>query len=206
MAKPKTKRGRLSSLDTLPEWADEAKLWAFGELKERKLTQEQILEEFNDRLRVAALLVGVTEPPEISRSAFNRAALRLALLGRRLEETREIAKILAPKLDQEADSSLTLTIAETIKTLTIEMLSNAGELSADGSTAEMLMFASRSLKHAEEAKRISSDTRKRLEDELKAKTVKVVDMVGQSQGLSAETVEQIKAKILGVNKDAPHAA
>lgn len=198
MAHPKAKRGRLSSLDTLPEWADAAKLNAFTALKERKVAQLDILDTFNGELRVAALANGITAAPQISRSAFNRSALRLALLGRRLEETREIANVLAPKLDQAADASVTLLVSESIKTLIAEMISNAGELAADGDTAEMLMFTARALKHAEEAKRISADTRCKIESELNNKASAAVDAVAKAKGLTADTVEAIKAKILGM--------
>lgn len=168
-------RGRLSSLDTLPEWADEAKMWAFAELKNRQRAQLDILEEFNGKLRAAALMNGITDPPQISRSAFNRSSMRLALLGRRLEETREIANVLAPKLDQAGDNSLTLLVSETIKTLVAEMLGNAGELAADGSTAEMLMLTARALQHAESAKRISADGRRKIEDEVKKKATQAAE-------------------------------
>ncbi|MPZ57603.1 MAG: DUF3486 family protein [Rhizobiales bacterium] len=197
MRKPRG-RGRLSAIETLPDWADEAKLWAFTELKERKRAQLDILEEFNTRLRQAALMQGITDPPAISRSAFNRTAIRLAVLGRRLEETREIAAVLAPRLDQEGDNSLTLLVSETIKTLVAEMLGNAGELAADGATAEMLMFTSRALKHAEEAKRISGDTRRKIEAELTTKATKAVDVVAKAKGLTADTVDAIKQQILGI--------
>jgi len=200
MANPKAKRGRLSSIDTLPEWADEAKLNAFTALKERKLPQLEILDRFNAELRVAALANGVTDPPQISSSAFNRHAMKLAILGRRLEETRAIANVLAPKLDAQGDNSLTLLVAETIKTLASEMLANSGELNADGETAEMLMFTARALKHAEESKRISSDTRAKIEKELAAKTAQAVDQVAKAQGLTRDTVDAIKAQILGMEK------
>lgn len=199
-ANPRAMRGRLSTIDTLPEWADEAKLNAFTALKERKLAQLAILDTFNAELRVAALANGVTDAPQISRSAFNRTSLRLALLGRRLEETREIAAVLAPKLDQAGDNSITLMVAETIKSLVAEMLSNAGELKADGDTAEMLLFTARTLAAAEQAKRISSDTRRKIETELKDKTSKAVDLVAKAKGLSKETVADIKAQILGIER------
>lgn len=198
MAKGTAKRGRLSSLDTLPAWADEAKMWAFGELKARQRAALEILDEFNARLRTAAWENGVTDPPQISKSAFNRASMRLAVLGRRLEETREIARVLAPKFDQAGDNSVTLLVAETIKTLAHEMLSNAGELSADGETAQMLMLTSRALKHSEEAKRISADGRRKIEAEFAEKAEKVIDRVGQEAGLSAERIAQLRRDFLGV--------
>lgn len=198
-AHPKARRGRLSEIDRLPDWADEAKVWAFEQLKERKLSQLEILDGFNARLKAASMAEdAAAEPPEISRSAFNRTAMKIAILGRRLEETREIAKVIAPKLDEAGDTSLTLMVAETLKTLIAEMLGNAGELAADGDTAEMLMLTSRALKHAEEAKRISADGRRKIEVELQAKAAKAVDAVARTSGLSAETVDAIKARILGV--------
>ena len=199
-AKPKTGRGRLSTIDTLPEWADEAKLNAFTALKERKLPQLEILDTFNGELKVAALANGVTDPPVISSSAFNRAALRVSLLGRRLEETRELAAILAPKLDEAGDSSTTLLVAESIKMMISEMLANAGELDANSKTAEMLLNLARALHSAENSKRISAESRRRIEAEVKDKTGKAVDAVAKSQGLSAETVDAIKSKILGIEK------
>ncbi|MBK5962032.1 hypothetical protein CCR97_28115 [Rhodoplanes elegans] len=195
-------RGQLSAIDRLPDWADETKLWAFSELKERKRTQLDILDEFNARLRAAALTNGVMDPPQISRTAFNRTACRLAVLGRRLEETREIAAVLAPKLEAAGDDSVTLLVSESIKMLLNELLSNAGEIAADGATAEMLMMTARALKHAEEAKRISTETRRKIETEFQTKAAKAVDAVAASKGLSAETVESIKAKILGVTRPA----
>lgn len=199
MKAAKVTRGRISAIDQLPDWADEARAWAFEQLKERKLTQLDILDGFNDRLRAASLAQDASaEPPVISRSAFNRTAMSIAMHGRRLQETREIAAVLAPKLDQAGDNSVTLMVAETIKTLIFEMLGNAGNLTADGATAEMLMMTARALNAAEQAKKISSETRKKIEAELQDKAVKAVDTVAKSAGLSAATVETIKSKILGI--------
>jgi hypothetical protein len=195
------RRGRLSEIDQLPEWADEAKLWAFEQLKKRKKSQLDILDEFNKRLRAAAMAHDVTmTPPVISRSAFNRTALKIAKLSNRLEETRAIAAVLAPKLDEAGDNSVTLMVAETIKTLTLEMLTNAGELKADGETAKMLMECARALNSAEHAKKISTDTRRKIEAELHVATTNAVDQVAREKGLSAEAVDAIKSKVLGIRK------
>lgn len=195
----KTRRGRLSEIDRLPDWADEAKLWAFEQLKERKLSQLEILDGFNARLKAASMAEDMAaEPPVISRSAFNRTAIRIATLSRRLEETREIAAVIAPKLEDAGDNSLTLMVAETLKTLIAEMLGNAGELSPDGDTAEMLMMTSRALVHAEQAKRISADGRRKIESELQTRAAKAVDQVAKAKGLTADTVTAIKSKILGI--------
>lgn len=192
-------RGRLAAIDQLPAWADEVKVWAFGELKERKRAQLEILDEFNGRLKVAAAENGIViDPPQISRSAFNRTAMRLAVLGRRLEETREIAAVLAPKLDKAGDDSVTLLIAESIKMLAHEMLSNAGEVQADGATAQMLMFTARALHHLESANKMSRERRLGIEQEIKDRAAATVDQVAKAKGLSSDTVDEIKRNILGI--------
>jgi hypothetical protein len=86
------------------------------------------------------------------------------------------------------------------------LLSNAGELDAAGPTAQMLMFTARALKDAESAKRISSDGRVKLEKEFQSKTAAAVDQVAKTAGLTAETVEAIKAKILGITRPEAQAA
>jgi uncharacterized protein DUF3486 len=199
------KPGRLSTLDTLPEWCEDAKLDAFAALKERKLQQQEILDNFNTAIQMAALANGITgdDVPKISRSAFSRKSLRLAVTGRRIEETREIAAVLAPKLDQAGDNSVTLLVAETLKTLISEMLSNAGDLKADGATAEMLMMTARALMATEQSKRISVDMRKKIATDLASRASKAVDAVAKSQGLTAETVDAIKSKILGIQAKPP---
>lgn len=192
---PRKGRGRLSEIERLPNWADEAKIAAFAALRERKLTQLEILDQFNAALRAAAWEQGIADGPQVSASAFNRAAVRLAVHGRRLEETREIAAVLAPKIEQAGDASLTLLISETIKTLVFEMLGNAGDLAADGDTAEMLMFTSRALKHAEEAKKISTDQRLRYEQEFKASADAAVEKVVKARGGTAEDIAALREAI-----------
>ncbi len=131
-------RGRLSSIDLLPEWAEPAVTAALAKLRDNKLPQLQILDEFNAELRALAFAAGVVDPPQISSSAFNRKTMRLAQHGRRLAETREIASALASKLEAGGDEDLTLMLAETIKTLVFEMLERADGVPAADWSAEMM--------------------------------------------------------------------
>jgi hypothetical protein len=89
-------------------------------------------------------------------------------------------------------------LSETIKTLTLEMLTNAGELAADGPTAEMLMMTARALQAAESAKRVSAETRRKIETELTTRAAKAVDVVAKETGLSADQVARIRRDVLGV--------
>lgn len=68
-------RGQLSSLDRLPPSANGVISWANTQLREYNLTQGEILRELN--LRLADLGI-----PPITRSAFSRYSVRLAIGAR----------------------------------------------------------------------------------------------------------------------------
>jgi hypothetical protein len=188
-------RGRLSSIDLLPEWADESKLWAFTALKEGRRTQVEILAEFNERLAAAALANGIGKAPKISLSAFNRRALRLAAMGRRLEETREIAGALTDRLGPGEADELTVMVAETIKTLVFEILEDRGE---GGLGPKGAMELARALQAAVSAQSVSAERRRRIEAELKDRASAAIDKAAKQAGLSAEQIARIRRDVLGV--------
>jgi hypothetical protein len=191
-------RGRLSSIDVLPDWAGPAVLNALVALKEAKLTQLEILEKFNAELRTLAFQEGITDPPQISSSAFNRKSMRLSAMGQRLTETREIASVLASRFEQGGDEDLTLLASETIKTIVFEMLENAGDIPASAKSAEMMANFATAIKAAEQAKKVSADARLVIEKNFKKAAEGAIDAVTKQKGLSPEIKEAFMAEVLGV--------
>lgn len=112
-------RGRLSSLDLLPDEAQDDLVWAMAQLNERRRTQTDILFELNDRLAVKGI-------DAISASAFNRKAVRLAKRNQRLEERRHLYAGIAPKLTADKIAEDDLVLAEFIKSLLDELLEEEG--------------------------------------------------------------------------------
>ncbi|MEJ0012806.1 MAG: DUF3486 family protein [Bauldia sp.] len=198
----RTGRGRLSSIELLPHEAEPIVVWAMGELRARQHTQVDILEEFNKRLRKLAADMG-SEIAPISLSAFNRHALRLATMARRLEETRTIANALTERLEPGDQDDLTVAVAETIKTLVFELLEAGVDkkgMPTIGTTG--VMELSRALHAAASAQSVSSARRTKVEKEWAAKAAAAIDTVAKAKGLTADTVEAIKAQVLGVRKAA----
>lgn len=188
-------RGRLSDIDRLPEEAEPHLIWADEQLAARKMSQLEILAELNARL------ADLSPPPKpISKSALNRRSISVALISRQMAETREIANVLAERLDEGGGEAVTLLLGETIKTLTFKMLRNAGDLKADKDTANMLAACGRALKTAEESRLISAEVRKRIERDFKAKVETAIETVAEKRGLSAETATDLKATFLGIGK------
>jgi hypothetical protein len=191
-------RGRLSSIDLLPDWAEPAVVAALAKLRDNSLPQIEILDQFNAELRALGFAAGVTDPPQISSSAFNRKTMRLAQHGRRLAETREIATALASKLETGGDEDLTLMLSETIKTLVFEMLERAEGLNAADWSAEMMANFALALKNAEQAKKVSADTRVLVEKNFAKQAEAAIDKVATAKGLTPETVRDFKRQLFGV--------
>ena len=184
-------RGRLSSLDLLPEEAQDDLVWALGELNQRQRTQADILFELNDRLEIKGI-----EP--ISRSAFNRRATRLARRTAQLEERRYVYAGIAERLTPEEVSKSDLVLGEFLKVLIDELL--------DGSelTSKSAMELARAYKETVLAQRHSAAERRKAEEDAKKKIGKAIDQIEQSLPAAAATpdgkeiIRKIREDIYGI--------
>ncbi len=194
MARPG--RGRLSGIEQLPEECGPIIAWAASELQDREKTQTEIYQEFFLKLQqLQKDHRGELEFTIPSFSAFNRYSIKLAVMTRRLEATREIAGAISKRFDAQASDDLTLIAAEAIKTLVFEVLTDAGESGIDAKGAMNLANA---LRAATQAQGVSTARRVKVEKEFKSDVEKAVDKVAKVKGLTAETAEEIKSQILGV--------
>lgn len=197
MAKGKPQgRGRLSAIDLLPPEAEQIVAWAARELADRDRTQLDIYQEFVDQCE--ALMAehrGELEFAIPSFSAFNRYALRLASLARRLEQAREMSATLAARFDAQGTDDLTRIASQAVMALVFELVTSAGE--SGWSPKEAMQLAS-AMKAAAQAQGISTERRQKVEKEFAAQVDAAVTTVAKSKGLTAETAEAIKSQILGV--------
>ena len=182
-------RGKLSSLDLAPDEAQDDIRWALAELNQRKRSQADILFELNDRLAVKGC-----EP--ISKSAFNRKAVRVAWAARRLLEQRAMFEGIAGHFTPEAMDETNLVIGELIKLMISEKLDDPDMPPEDvkhltaayvGSIRGQAMSAAH--RDAQEAK-------------FRKKAGEAIRAVGQAKGLTSETIEALRAQILGIRKEA----
>ena len=188
-------RGRLSSFDLLPPEADDLVSWAASELADREKTQVGIYHEFVARAEeLKAEHGGALEFEVPSLSAFNRYSIRQAMMTARLDQTREIVKVLAAKHDAKTSDDLTIMAGELIKSVVFHMLGDVG----DTIMPKEIKALADAIRSAQSAQNMSSDRKasedKRIEGQLSA----AVDAVAKTKGLTAETTEDIKKQILGV--------
>lgn len=189
-------RGRLSNIELLPEETAPIVAWAADELQKRERTQTEIYSEWVEKLEaLQAEYRGELDFRIPSFSAFNRYSIRLAALTQRLNQTRDIAGVLADKFDADASDDLTLIASEAIKTLVFEIVTSAGEAGVDPKGAMALASA---LHKATQAQSVSTARRQKVQQEFAAEAAKAIDKATKLKGLTEETAEAIKAQILGI--------
>lgn len=181
-------RGRLSSIDLLPDEAAPDVQWAVDELLANKRPQSEILAEFNTRLGDLGI-----EP--VSSSAFNRHSVRLAALTRKMTETQNVTDAIAARMGPDKADNLTVGLVTLLKQSIFE-LRETGEIDA-----ESLMFLAKSTQALVSAQKQSADLRRAQQAEIETRlkqAAKAVEAVGKERGLTPETIEKISAGILGV--------
>lgn len=188
MTRDRRGRGHLSSIDLLPEEAEEDIVWALEQLRENKLPQTTILEEFNLRLADKGI-----DP--ISKSAFGRYSIRKARQFRQLDAVRRMSAELVETLGPEGPDEVTVMVAEMIKTAAYQAL-EGGEIKP-----KEIMELSRALQAAVGAQAKSDEYRKQLERRVSEQVEAGADRAEQvvrEAGLSAESIAQMRREFLGV--------
>lgn len=180
-------RGRLSSIDLLPEEAEAAVAWANEQLRAPKLPQTVIFTEFNERLADLGL-----EP--ISKSSFSRYAVRKAVQFRRHDEARRMSAELVAQLGPEGADEVTVMVAELIKLTMLEQL-EGGQLTTKGA-----MELARGLSSVVSAQKTSAEHRRKMQDELLAKVDKAIAKAGEESGSAdaAAVLKRIRQDVYGI--------
>lgn len=164
-------RGRLSSIDMLPDEAADDIVWACEQLYERQRTQADILFDLNDRLEAKGL-----EP--VSKSAFNRKAMRLAAAQRRMQEARAMFEGLSNQFTAKDVDDNTVILGEFIKTLIVELVDD----SAGRKGPKEAMELARAYQATVSAQKMSTDRRQKVEAEARSKLVQAAEKaIGQAE-------------------------
>jgi hypothetical protein len=181
-------RGRLSSIDLLPDDAEPDIIWALEQLRERAMPQNAIVDAFNSRLADRGIA-------GVSKSAFSRWSVRKAIQFRRLDEVRAITSDVVSGLGTDGADQVTVAVAEMLKVAIYEALESGPP------DPKSIMELSRALGSAVSAQKTSADHRRKLEDQVKVKVEQAADRAGDAAreaGLSVERAADLRRQVLGV--------
>lgn len=185
------RRGRLSSIDLLPDEAFPVVKAAIAALSERRRTQEDIRDELNTHL------LGMGLDP-VSKSAFSRYSLHLAVYGARIAKAREIAGVFAEKMEDVPKGDLGLLIGETMKTIIYDVVLSLS-MEDEAASMDILKDTALTLQRLENARKSTISgmvTRKDMARQVDA----AVTVAATESGASAETIDMIRRRVLGVIK------
>ncbi len=188
-------RGRLNSIQLLPEACGPTVAWALAEMNKLDRSLTDVYAEFKSKLEKVKDEYGLdfTIP---SFSSFHRHSFNIAVATKRMAEAREITSSLFEQYDAEESDRLTIVATEAINTLVLEIyMAGGGKIEAK--EAQALANAMRA---AAQAQNVSSDRRRKVEAEFAAKAKEAVKTVQKAKGLSDEAASDILDKLLGVTK------
>ena len=149
-------RGRLSAIDQLPDDAEAAIVWANAELRAHKLPQVTIFEGFNARLAAHSIA-------PVSKSSFNRHAIRKAAAFRKIDDLHRITSELVTSLGTDGPDRATIAIAECIKLAAYDILDEGQQSPQD------LAQLARAVSSAVGAQKTSAAHRRLLESDYQKK-------------------------------------
>jgi N-acyl-L-homoserine lactone synthetase len=181
-------RGRLSSIDLLPEEAEPDVVWALEALRERKMPQTAIMAEFNARLADRGIA-------GVSKSSWSRYAVRKAIQFRRLDEVQRMSGELVASLGTDGPDQVTVTVAEMLKLAVFNLLEG------DKADSKSVMELARALQAAVGAQKTSADHRRKLEEKVQSKMEEAADKaetLAREAGISADRIAQLRRDFLGV--------
>jgi hypothetical protein len=186
MAERRT-RGRPSKVEKLPDNIKQAldKL-----LRDGSRTQQEILDHINKLL---------PEDDQLSRSGLNRYSTRMESVGAKLRETREIANAWMARFGDEPTSDVMQLVTEMMQGVLFKISLKAAEAADDElidpeEMKDIALAIQRLSRAAEMNAKREQQIRKAFADQAATETEKVA----KEAGLSAEAVQTIKNKILGI--------
>jgi hypothetical protein len=193
-------RGKLSSIELLPEVCDEHIAWANAELNERRMPQTEILREFNARIADHGC-------KPISKGAFSRYSVRKAIELRKALASQQITNTIIGQFNLNDRSSTTIATVELLKNRIVELVMGAEDpkqldidyvskslnrLSTIARREQQTLAAERKDEREEIQRREAEESRKR-ED-----AVRKVEKIATEAGLGSDRIEAIRKGVLGL--------
>lgn len=183
--------GRKSSIEQMPADILE-KLQAL--LRDPRVSQMEATQQINTVLEEMG-------EETVSKSAVNRYSQKLDRVGKRLQESREMASVWIGKLGAAPQGEVGKLLNEIIRTLAFETSMHMAE-SDEPVAPKMLANLALAVQRLEDSatKNLKRDEEIRKQERAKAaqEAAEQAAAFGKANGLSAETVQALKNQVLGI--------
>lgn len=161
-------------------------------LKDGRLTLDEILDQINAAFPAA-------EIP--SRSALGRYSQRFEDVGRRMRESREVARVWAERLGQEPQGDIGKLVMELLRTMAFDATLALSEPGEDGQVQldpKAINTLSLAMQRLEAAGKWNIQREQAMREAVLAQAAETVEKVGKSRGLTDDAIDQFRREILGI--------
>ncbi|WP_027853379.1 DUF3486 family protein [Marinobacterium litorale] len=179
---------RKSSIDMLPAEIRDAL---------HELLRDPTVNQLEATKRVNALLEAEQHDTRVSKSAVNRYSQRMDAIGEKMRQSRQIAEMWIGKLGNQPQGQVGKLLNEFTRTMAFETALHMSE-DEDPIPPKLLKELSLAIKHLEEAASVNEKREREIRRQMAEEAADAVDEAAKAQGLTADSVSQIKAQILGI--------
>ncbi len=161
-------------------------------LRDRTTTQQQVTDQLNRLLEQAGLDI------RVSKSAVQRHAARMETVGKKLRESRELAKMWLDKLGAVPEGEIGHLLNEIVRMLAFEVATKIGADSQPPAPKALREIAT-AIHRLEQASTISLRREQEIRDLVKKEAADAVKDSGRKAGVSEQTLKTIEQQVLGLS-------
>ncbi|EOX4942098.1 DUF3486 family protein [Vibrio alginolyticus] len=161
------------------------------------MTQKDIRDAVNQMIEEA----GLPNDAKLSRTGFNRYAKRMEDMGQRLRQSREVAEVWITKLGEAPTSDVGKLLQEFVRTMAFEtsmrLMEDADEkqeVIPPKALNQLALVVQRIEQAAMTSHKVEKEIRKAFAEEAAEQAEQIV----REAGITDETVQSVKNKILGI--------
>lgn len=132
---------------------------------------------------------------EASRSSVGRYKLKAEEQMQKYREAQEVAKVWVGKLQQDPEGDIGRLLGEMLRTVAFQTI---GDMEA-GSSMDVMLLA-KALKDLAGADKLTAERILKVREEAAKEAAEKVTAIAKTKGLTKDTVEALRAEILGVSR------
>lgn len=187
------KKHQQSSIDRLPDDVREAL---------QELLRDPRVTDLEATARINEVLEKDGHPDRLSKSAVNRYALRMREVGRKLEESRETAKMWIGRLGHEPAGEVGKLVNEMVRTLAFRVVMRASEEEDEDISVDDLKSLAISVHRLEQAAEKNAAVEAKIRQQARQEAIQEaaahVEETARQMGQTADQAQFWREKVLGI--------
>ena len=169
----------------------------------RRRLQELLARPDVTQEQVAAMLNAEAGETVVSKSAVNRYAVQMRKIADRNRQAREVAEMYLRQVGPDGQNALGEVILHQVRALTFDFMMelrglDVGDPDSAPKAAALIGQIARAARDMESAATTSTERQRKIRQEATEQAAVEATAAAKEAGLSQETVDAIKARILGV--------